>query len=303
MKNFVVILMLISVISLANAQTRKGLIFSEHEAIETTKAVWEAFANSDTEKFLSYFADSVYVSNNGNRNTFEKNRLGGWIKWWSNVEDLKIEDDKPATPNAFEYENAAIRVQDWLRFTGTHEKSGINIDLPWHNMYDFDKNGKIKSIHLYYNPNTYNEITNSLATQENGKVYINHPYIVLVRKALNAAYLNKDVNKWAEFYTPDAEFGSSTMKWNQSMDLETKKEQLKEMLLTMDIKLRQIGYPDCVYYAKGNSYVVYSWWNITEKEGDKEIEYPVMFSHNFNDEGKIIMDYMFYSSNHRLAIE
>jgi hypothetical protein len=64
--------------------------------------------------------------------------------------------------------------------------------------------------------------------------------------------------------------------------------------------MRQFGYPDCMYYAKEDNYVVYSWWILTctAKNSGKKIEIPLMLSNTFNKEGKIVDEMAFYSSNH-----
>jgi hypothetical protein len=64
--------------------------------------------------------------------------------------------------------------------------------------------------------------------------------------------------------------------------------------------MKQIGYPDCIYYTKDDSYVVYSWWVLTgiSKTSGKKVELPIMLSDTFNKEGKIVNEYAYYSSNH-----
>ena len=299
MKNFVIFIILILMGTFASAQKENGTVFSEHETIEKTKALWSAFAKGETDVFQSYFADSVRIFTNGVKSNGKKESMAGWVKWWSNIDDLKIKDHTPAFPDAIEYKEGGTWVQDWLKFTGIHEKSGINVDMPFHNLYRFNKDGKITSIHLYFNDDIFEEISNSLTTKENGIVYINHPYIVKVRKMINAIYNAKDVEAWAEFFTPNARFGASSMKVGKTIDLKSKKEQLKKMLSSGEkSKIKQRGYPDCIYYAKSDNYVVYSWWTVTKIEGDKKVEFPFMVSHNFNKDGKIVSAYTYFSTNH-----
>jgi hypothetical protein len=79
-----------------------------------------------------------------------------------------------------------------------------------------------------------------------------------------------------------------------------KKEWESEFAKNDNIKMRQVGYPDCLYYAKDDSYVVYSWWvwSAISKASGKKIEFPVMLSHSFNKEGKVVSEEAYYSSNH-----
>ena len=300
MKKFVIFICLILMGTFASAQKENGTVFSEHETIEKTKALWTAFANGDKEGFTAFFADSVYLFINGKMEHVSKENLGSSIKWWTEeIENLKIEDSKPAYPDAIEYKGGGIWVQDWLKFTGVHIKSGINIDLHYHNLYSFNKEGKINSIHLYFNDDIFEEISNSLTTKENGIVYINHPYIVKVRKLINAIYDTKDVEAWAEFFAPNARFGASSMKVGKTIDLKSKKEQLKKMLSSGEKStIKQRGYPDCIYNTKSDNYTVYSWWTVTRIEGDKRVKFPFMVSHTFNKDGKIVNAYTYFSTNH-----
>jgi hypothetical protein len=110
-----------------------------------------------------------------------------------------------------------------------------------------------------------------------------------------------NIEAMSEFYSPKARFTNSTMKMEQTIDLATRKKDLEnEFSQSEYIKMSQVGYPDCIYYAKGDSYVVYSWWvrKSTSKADGKKTEFPVMLSHTFNKEGKIILEMAYFSSNH-----
>ena len=283
-----------------HAQTKNGTVFSEHEAIDKTKTMWSAFQNGEADEFVSYFADSVYRFINGKMFHIPKGQFARNVNWWkNNMENLKIGDAKPAFPDAIEYERGGMWVQDWLRFTALHPKTGINVDLFMHNLYSFNEDGKITSIHQYFDNDIFEEIANSQTTKENGKVYINHPYIVTVRKTLNA-YMAKDVETWAGFFSPEAFFWNSTMTMDEFKTFEEVKENLVETFETQGkVVFEQQGYPDCIYYAKNDSYAVYSWWTFKEVKDGNKIEIPVMFTHNFNKEGKIASVLIYYSSNHR----
>jgi hypothetical protein len=64
--------------------------------------------------------------------------------------------------------------------------------------------------------------------------------------------------------------------------------------------MKQQGYPDCVWYEKNDQYVVYSWWehSFTIKEDGKKVVMPLMLSHYFNKDGKIVSEAAFFSTNH-----
>jgi hypothetical protein len=283
------------------SQKKSGTIFSEHEAIGKTKELWKAAVTGDEEKYRSYFADSAYIIRNSNTPPITANaEIGkGLAKWNENYDNLKIEDQKPAYPDAMEYKEGGTWVQDWLIMTGIHKKTGVVLNLPVHNLYSFNEEGKITALISYFDDDVFEEISNSQTTRENGKVYINHPYIVTVRKVINA-FVAKDMEKWAANFSPEAKFRTSFMQLGESLNLEENWEAVSGKYFKDDLKFKveQMGYPDCIYYEKSNQYVVYSWWKMVVVKEGKKYEFPVMLSHDFDEEGKIIFESAHVSLNH-----
>ena len=94
---------------------------------------------------------------------------------------------------------------------------------------------------------------------------------------------------WLSFYTPDAVFGSLSLKDGESIDLKTKKADDQKTFATYNtIELAESGEPVCVAYEK-EYFVVYSWWvlSVTTMDGKKKSNIPVMLSHGFDNNGKI----------------
>ncbi len=273
------------------SQKKNGTIFSEHESIDKTKEAWQALVKGDEETYRSFFADSAYILNNDKREPVTPNaEIGkGLAKWAESYENLAIGDYKPAAPDALEYKEGGTWVQDWLLMTGIHKETGVILELPFHNIYNFNEEGKITAMISYFDNAVFEEIANSQTTKENGKVYINHPYILTVRKAMNA-FVAKDVDKWTSFYSPKARFSNLSMQLEESMSLDEYKETMANMFFKDDLKFKveQVGYPDCIYYEKSDNYIVYSWWKMIYKKDGEIFEYPFMISHDFNDEGMII---------------
>jgi len=137
MKRIALFFMMFFLGSSIYAQENNGTVYSEHESIEKTKALWSAFVKGDKEVYMGFFADTAYVFANG---TLNKNKevMKGWMDWWSNVDNFKVEDYKPAYPDAIEYKTGGTWVQDWLRFSGIHKKSGVRMDMHFHNLYSAD---------------------------------------------------------------------------------------------------------------------------------------------------------------------
>ena len=296
---FLILLLFVGVNSFS--QKKNGTVFSEHETIDITREVWKAAVAGDEAKYRSYFADSAYIIRNESDSPKRANaEIGkGLATWSSKYENLKIGDQKPAYPDAIEYKEGGTWVQDWLLMTGIHKETGIVVDLPVHNLYSFNEEGKIRMMSSYFNNDVFEEIANSQTKKLNGKVYINHPYIVHVRKAMNA-FVAKDMESLKSFYSPKASFTASWMNLGESQNLEEYIDNVSETFGSDNVKFKveQVGYPDCVYYEKNNVYVVYSWWNMFIKKDDKKFEIPYMISHDFDEDGKIIREHLYMSSNH-----
>ena len=300
MKRILLLLLLGLSVLLVNAQKENGTVYSDHESIAKTKALWAAFLKGDRETYINFFSDSVVSITNGIRSKKPRADLGASIEWWKGVENLSIRDDTPAFPDAIQYKEGGLWVQDWLRISGTHQKTGINIDLPAHNLYRFDKAGKINLLSQYYSNNVFQEISNSQKTIENGTVYINHPYIITVRKLINALCA-KNMLAWSEFFDPKATFFNIMMKTDKVNDFSTQKKEIETIFSNhKSITMNQQGYPDCIYYSKEDYYVVYSWWIVSYETsgGKKKSNVPMMYSHTFNKEGKITSEMCYLNSNH-----
>ncbi|WP_439182622.1 nuclear transport factor 2 family protein [Carboxylicivirga taeanensis] len=296
-----ILLVLLLVGLTAHSQKKNGTIFSEHEAIDKVAALWKTFEAGDKEAYMNYFSDSVKVFSHGIMRPWTKTNLSKNYDWWQKeFENIQFKDAKPAYPDALEYKDGGLWVQDWMILSARNIKTGINVKLPVHRLYSFNKDGKITSIHWYYNNDVFEEISNSHQTKENGTVYINHPHILTVRKAMNA-FIDRDYELWGSFYAADAQMGHIALKAGEYQTVDEKKE-IYNKTFTPDKKfmIEQMGYPDCIYYAKNDMYVVYSWWNMTIKKNGEKYKFSFMLSHTFNSDGKIIGE-MIYSSNNHLA--
>lgn len=301
MKKLATLILLSLLMTTGFAQKENGKVFIEHPALGKVNQLWAAFEKGDQASYAAFLADTIRVIRNGNMFKQTREEAAKGLDWWAKeFENLKVVADTPAYADAILYDEGGLWVQDWLRIKGRHIKSGINLDLRLHNLYSFNDDGKIASLHQYFNNDIFEAINTSGGTIENGEVYIQHPYIITVRKAVNA-YAAKDAATLRTFYAKDARFSSSTMKWRESIGLDEVLEGWKSFWdKTEDIYLEQVGYPDCIYYAKNDEYNVYSWWILrtTMKESGKKIAAPLMLSISFDKDGKITRDMAYYSSNH-----
>tara|TARA_R110001583_G_scaffold48896_5_gene153036 strand:+ start:5578 stop:6489 length:912 start_codon:yes stop_codon:yes gene_type:complete len=301
MKAFSILLLCLFLGTTSYAQEESGTVYSDHEAITKTRELWKAFEAGDADTFFSFMADSLKVFVNGKDVKATEKGVRNYVnRYKENYANVKVVDHKPAYPDAIDYEGGGVWVQDWLKLTGIHKESGIMLDLPVHHLYSFNKDGKITSFHYYFNNDVFEQIGDSKKVTENGKLYINHPHITKVRKLMNA-FRAKDIEKWATFFSAKATFGNSTMKFDESNNLEEQIKGLKESRFfkpETKFKIKEVGYPDCLYYAESDAYVVYSWWLYTEWGKEKTIEVPFMVSTTFDKDGMMVRDYVWYSNNH-----
>ena len=284
---------------MVHAQKESGVVYSEHESITKTNAMWAAFVKGDKEAFLSFFSDTIKDIMNGVCSKKTKKDYAKIMDWWQGVENLAIKDDTPAFPDAVQYRKEGLWVQGRLRATGIHKETGVNIDFPFSNLFGFDKEGKINTVVQYFNPEMFKTVNESKLTTENGTVYINHPYIVAVRKCINA-YCAKDIETLRSFYSPKATFWRSDFKAGKTINLEEKLAGNKKVFDACDvIKWQEVGYPDCIYYAKDGNYMVHSWWNMsfTTKDGKEKKDVSLFLISNFDKDGKIDREAIYPGSN------
>jgi hypothetical protein len=280
-----------------SAQKENGTVYIEHDAINKTRAMWAAFVKGDKETFASFFADTVMVGSNGIFEKKPKAYMVSLIDGWKDYENLTIQDEQGSFPDAIEYKEGGLWVQDWLLWTGTHKTTGIKIKVRVHSLYQFNKEGKIVTGMQYYNYSVFNEINKSQKTIESGVIYKYHPYINTIRKLVNA-YCAKDKNLWVSFYTPDASFSNLSLKANTSFDLKTRMANAEKNFANYNtIDMVQSGQPICVAYEK-ETFVVYSWWvlSLTDKNNNKKSGIQVMMSHGFNNDGKVTWESVYVDS-------
>lgn len=283
-----------------HAQKGEGIIYTNHEAISKTKALWAAFVKGDAEAYASNLTDSLTLISNGDSTVLGKQNYKRIFNWWKGINHLAVKQDNHLEPIAYTSKDGDLWVEDWVRITGIHNESGLNYDNHAHDLYHFNKDMKIDKVYQYYDDKSSEAINKSSLTTKNGTVYDNHPYINTVRKYVNA-WCAEDIPTLTSFYSPDAWCMQSSYKATRPIKLEDKMKQNKQTFDAYDnIKLEQWGNPDCIYYEKDDAWVVNSWWilSFTTKDGAKKSDIPVMISNVFNKDGKITWEAVYVSSNH-----
>lgn len=129
--------------------------------------------------------------------------------------------------------------------------------------------------------------------ETNGTIYIQHPYIEVVNNAVN--------NYMAGDYTAlQKNYADSAMYWQPGMEKfapisDAVKGWTKDQDYLTDIKMTTVGYPDFLHYKKEDVKVVQSWWtwSAKSKKSGEVIEVPMVMFDEFNDDGKIVRQYVY----------
>lgn len=129
--------------------------------------------------------------------------------------------------------------------------------------------------------------------EENGTIYIKHPYIDVVNKA-GKAYEAKDLAALKDIYSDTAKWWASGMeKFIPIAD--AMKIWMSDFDKYDDIKQAGFGYPDYLHYKKDNGMTVQSWWtwSAKSKKTGEVLKVPMVVFDDFNADGKIIREYMY----------
>jgi hypothetical protein len=307
MKKCISIFMMMFTIVMFAQKEKNGTIFKEHPAINVVEDMVKAYVAGDSTKVGSYLADNFRAISGTNPNPdaegADKNQfMGGVMFWKENVSYFSINRERGAYPDALEYKddnnNKIVWVQTWERLKGVHNETGVKMDLPMFRMFIVNSDNKITRLFGYLDGRTYNEIGSSFSTRTNGTIYKYHENINKVRRMVRA-FEHGDLEKGYSFFDEKASFRDVNMPPGENLTLEEQKENYTKLSEQYDIEsVDVVGYPDYLHYEQNDSRVVQSWWNyrLVRKADDKKIKLPVMYMHDFNEEGMITRSSAYYSS-------
>ncbi|MEP6595353.1 MAG: hypothetical protein ABJA71_05370 [Ginsengibacter sp.] len=127
----------------------------------------------------------------------------------------------------------------------------------------------------------------SQASEENGIIYIKHPYIDVVNKSMQA-YRDKDIAVNSNIFADTAKFFLSGRE-NPVPIADALKDWATDFDYYNDIKVEQVGYPDYLHYKDKDQKFVQSWWLWTGKSKKTAELVKINFIQldKFNIDGKI----------------
>ncbi|MBD0835704.1 nuclear transport factor 2 family protein [Aestuariibaculum suncheonense] len=304
MKKLAIICMLIPSFIMYSQTKKNGTIYIEHPAIKVVEDMTQAFVKGDTVKVASYLADDFKayngMSNNPDDKGVDKHQYLKQVAFWKdNVSYLSIERAKGAYPDALEYKESGLWVQTWDYLKGVHDKTGVKLNMQLHRLFVINDDNKIKTVITYDDGTVFDAIGQARDVRTNGTIYNEHEYINKVRRMIGALE-HGDIEKGFSYFAENARFSNLDMPDGETNGLEDEKSHFKAFLTAWTIDaIDVVGYPDYLEYEIWGGKVVQSWWKLrlTRKSDDKKFTVPLMFTHNFNDEGMITRERGYYTTS------
>ncbi len=304
MKRFVLIACMMTTIVVFAQKKKNGTIFIDHPVIQLVEDMQKAFVAGDTTKVASFLADDfTYMRGNDSRYRdgtpgTKSDFLSEAAFWHNNIENLQIERFPNSYPDALEYKESGMWVQTWEMMRGMHKNTGVKMDMPIHRLFKFNEDNKIAVLINYYDQRIFQEIGQSLSDRKNGIIYNHHDNINTVRKVI-AAMGQGDLEKVKSFFTENAQFNDINQPADaKAMTMAESEESFQWLLDNFTINTIDVqGYPDYLEYDDADAKVVQSWWTfrLTRKSNDQPLNLSVFFIHDFDDEGKITREIVYYS--------
>lgn len=297
MKIKTLIIVLMVCISL-NAQKKKnGTTFIEHPAFDVVENLHSAMNSNDSDALSKIIADDFRgVAGDQMNKDAKPQTKAQFIQQVKNNHEISkyfnVRQSSNGYPDAVEYKDenfSGTWVYSWEYFTAVGGTTGIDYSQPRHTQYVVNKDNQIAFARYYLNQYPYSQTSNSQMVMKDGDVYSHHSNINTVRRFIKALQYNDDENLFVDFAENVNvnglfnDWGSDPMNLDGlKSGFETFKSNYKiNSMDNMWIKFFKI---------ESDSNFVQSWWrfSVTRKKDGKEIVFPVMFNHTFNDDGKIV---------------
>jgi hypothetical protein len=276
------------------AQQKSGTTYSSHPALDAINAMNKAFVAGDLKAYETFFSPDVKIYSIGETKSTDLKRDLENSEWWVKNYDLTITRSEGVRPDVIQYEDnkKGVWVMDWTDFVAVHKISGDTVKTWFHDEYFVNNDNKITTWMTYYNQEDLGaQIQNSFGAHRNGRVYDEHPIIESV-EAVIAAWVAGDPEMMATHFAADAKFyrlGEGDGFKGITLD-EMKAKWTAGVSSTRERNMTVYGYPDAIYYEKGEGgWQVHSWWtytNVDAKTG-KESKGFVHMNHSFNSDRKI----------------
>ena len=297
MKIKTLIIVLMVCISL-NAQKKKnGTIFIEHPAFDVVENLHSAMNSNDSDALSKIIADDFRgVAGDQMNKDAKPQTKAQFIQQVKNNHEISkyfnIRQSSNGYPDAVEYKDenfSGTWVYSWEYFTAVGGTTGIDYSQPRHTQYVVNKDNQITFARYYLNQYPYSQTSNSQMEMKDGDVYSHHSNINTVRRFVKAFQYNDDENLFVDF-AEDVNVNGLFNDWGSDpMNLDGLKSGFETF--KSNYKINSMDNMWIKFFKiESDSNFVQSWWrlSVTRKKDGKEIVFPVMFNHTFNDDGKIV---------------
>ena len=303
MKKIILTLLLIPISSFTQ-KNNNGKVYDKHPAIDKVNKFTSAWISGDTETLKSLTGNDFKMGSSMNSNPNYKggdiNNLVGQSRWMSsNFVNISLKDRGQAYSDAIEYKRSGLIVQTFQEFIAWDKNNGFKIKTPFNATFVFDKKGE-KIIRFWWSDNqaVWQKWNLSRQTIKNGTIYKDHPYIGKVRQIwFNLAMGNID-QVWKDF-SPNARIYDLNFIDKDYNNLTDHQKYVGEVFSKYDfISIDEVGYPDYIDY-EGDGGTVLAWYNmiVKNKKTKENITLKFHSQHDFNEEGIIITEYLYYNAN------
>ena len=299
MKKLAIVLALIPV--LGWSQVKSGVSYSQHPAYDVVTAMHQVWESGTEAELRAIYAEDAKIWDPGAEEAIDIDREAKGMNWWhENFSDITITTMKGATPDIIKYKDdkEGVWAMEWMVFSAVNKTSGDTISTKLHSMHYVTNEGKINMTVNYWDRETFGaQIQASRGMHRNGRVYDEHPIINTLNEMV-AHFEAGEITELATYFTDDAEFYRLGVEGN--LNLEERTATWHQAVATNSVRdLEQSGYPDAIYYSRGEGqWVVQSWWwanNTNAETGEVTREYLHM-SHDFNDEGKVTREVIYMAN-------
>ena len=304
MKKIIILTLLLIPISSFTQKNNNGKVYDKHPAIDKVNKFTSAWISGDSETLKSLTGNDFKMGSTMNSNPNYKggdiNNLIGQSRWMSNnFVNISLKDRGQAYSDAIEYKRSGLFVQTFQEFIAWDKNNGFKIKTPFNATFVFDKKGE-KIVRFWWSDNqaVWQKWNLSRQTIKNGTIYKDHPYIGKVRQIWFNLAMGNIEQVWKDF-SPNARIYDLNLMDKDYNNLTDHQNYVGEVFSKYDfISIDEVGYPDYIDY-EGDGGTVLAWYNmiVKNKKTKKNITLKFHSQHDFNEEGIIVTEYLYYNAN------
>jgi ketosteroid isomerase-like protein len=275
------------------AQKKSGVVYSEHPAYDVVTEFYRVWESGTEEDLRALYTEDAKIWYSGDTEPGNIDNQVQGVLWWQKNFDISFTNMDPAKPDIIQYKgDKGAWTLDWMIFTGINKESGDTVKLPLHTANYVNGDGKITMTVNYFDRETLGaQVQESFGVHRNGRVFDEHPYIEILKEVV-ASWEAGDADAMATHFADDCTFHRlGDGDGYRDKDLAFRKESWSAGIAgTSSRKMNVYGYPDAIYYQKGEGgWEILSWWNhtfVSAETGEEETVF-LHLSHSFNNDGKI----------------